>query len=111
MNNKIIDLEMVIQFAGSEEFARELLEMLAENLPQHIQEIAIAYQKNDLDALAKAAHKLHGATCYTGTAKLKEAVKAVELAAKAGQTNDINVLIEQFNTEANLFEEAWQAMK
>lgn len=81
----LIDTQAGIELAGgSEDMHKELLAMLKAMLAEHEQEVRAAFEAKDLNELAKAAHKLHGACCYTGTPRLKAASKQLELCAKAG---------------------------
>ena len=78
----LTDLNAAITACGSEEMAKEIFTMLQTSLSEHETEITEAFNAKDLDKLSRAAHKLHGAACYTGTPRLKEAAKALEIAAK-----------------------------
>jgi len=87
---KIIDWELGAKLAGgSKEMAEELMGMLIEALPEHEAEISAAIESDDHETLYTAAHKLHGATCYTATPRLKDAVKTLEDAAKGKSPEDI----------------------
>jgi two-component system, NarL family, sensor histidine kinase BarA len=82
-HERIIDWDLATKLAaGDKDFARHLMNMLIEALPAHQAEISSAIKANDFEALAIAAHKLAGATCYTGTPTLKVTSKALEDAAK-----------------------------
>ncbi len=91
--SKLIDLELGASLVGgSSEMAKELLTMLVGSLSEHKKELEQAFADNDLDELRKAAHKLHGATCYTGTPMLKQASADLENAIKEKQQSKINDL-------------------
>jgi len=105
----VIDFELAKELVGGQEaLAQEMFKMLFDSLPEHQKEITEAAKNKDLALTGKAAHKLHGATCYCGTPRLKEAVKALEIAAKAEENEQIDPLLETLNTEIDLFIKAYQ---
>jgi len=80
---KIIDWELADSLAnGSRDLAREMLNILLTDLPNDKWEIAAAFNANDFETMLKLVHKLHGAVCYCGTPRLKEAVFNLEVALK-----------------------------
>ena len=86
----IIDWKLAKKLAnGQMEIAKELFDLLLETLPEHREKLDHAFQKNDLYGLQQEAHKLHGATCYCGTPRLKEAAKELETAAKNNQNGHV----------------------
>lgn len=94
-DQKVIDWKLASQLAnGNMKLAKELFNLLKTTLPEHIENLQKAQNENDSTALQKEAHKLHGAACYTGTPRLKEAAKTLELALQNKQTNEINDLYE-----------------
>ncbi|OGT31123.1 MAG: hypothetical protein A3E87_04375 [Gammaproteobacteria bacterium RIFCSPHIGHO2_12_FULL_35_23] len=105
MTEKItpIDLEFGAKLVSNDKaMAKELITMLLAALPEHKKEIIAAYESNNLEALAKATHKLHGATCYTGTPRLKISVAELELAAKHHETDRLKTLYENLIQEIEL---------
>lgn len=94
----LIDSQLGTELAGgNEDMHKELLTMLKDSLAEHESEVREAFDQQNFDALSKAAHKLHGACCYTGTPRLKIASKNLELAAKAHSeqlADDFNFFIE-----------------
>jgi two-component system, NarL family, sensor histidine kinase BarA len=79
VGDKTIDWELGIRLAnGNEELARELLTILKEELVTHKAKLIEHYTMQDWPELQKEVHKLHGATCYTGTPKLKDAACNLE---------------------------------
>ena len=101
---KAIDLELgKTVVGGNETMAKELLTLLADNLPEHQRIIKEACQKNDKPSLISESHRLHGATCYTGTPRLKIAAKELEMAAKENQDAQIPKLTLQLDNEIALF--------
>lgn len=95
---KLIDMELACELiSGDETMAKELLIMLKDSLGEHLHCIQQEYTNKDYPELSKAVHKLHGATCYTGTPRLKAACQQLESAAKQkldSTASDFNFLIE-----------------
>lgn len=97
--DKAINWQLGEQLAGGKlDLAKELLQMLVEKLPADRETIQAARNHNDQAELEKHVHKLHSATCYCGTPRLKAAAKAVEDAVRAGNS-DINELLDTLDTE------------
>jgi two-component system sensor histidine kinase BarA len=93
----LIDLEIGKKLAGGKaSLALEMLNLLLGSLPEELKLMQEAYDKQDWQALQAYAHKLHGATCYCGTPALKSKVKALELALKQQQFEEIDRLFAEF---------------
>jgi len=89
-NSDIIDWDLAIKrTGGKKELAEELFALLIKTLPQHQDELKTVFEDNDFDALHAAAHKLHSATCYCGTPRLKQAAKNLEDLSKTTKTTEI----------------------
>ena len=79
----IIDWELSIKLAGgNQQAAEELMTLMIKSLPNELSQIKIAVEKNQLDLLKNLLHKLHGALCYCGLPRLKNAVERFEDALK-----------------------------
>jgi two-component system, NarL family, sensor histidine kinase BarA len=79
-----------------------LLDILLAELPATHAQLADALACRDLQRLEEAAHRLHGATCYTDLPALRAAAAALELAASHG---DWDALVSAFEeTEVRLEE-------
>lgn len=70
------------QAGGSAELADDLLSMLIQELPTSRTLLQDAFSDRDFSALLRHAHKLHGATLYTGVSALRAAVADLELHLK-----------------------------
>ncbi len=82
--DKAIDWELGTKLAGGkEELARQMIELLAQELPETRIELSQLFQQRDFDNLQKAVHKLHGGTCYCGVPFLKKAAKTFEDSLRA----------------------------
>lgn len=83
MSEKIIDWALADQLVqGDHPFAVEMVRALIECIPEFQRDLKSAFESNNFDNLKKVAHKLYGATCYTGTTRLKTAAKLMELEDK-----------------------------
>lgn len=80
--------------------AKDLLRMLKAQLPTTLQDIKIAYHKQDFPALSDHLHSLYGATCFCGTPALKNVTKSLEDIAKGpnpAQNPNLVTTFAQFN--------------
>ena len=73
-----IDIEAATKLTGSKQTAMDILAMFSAELGVMRKDILDAYKKLDWEQLLMAAHKLHGATCYTGTPRLRLAASELE---------------------------------
>ena len=103
---KIIDWGMGTKIVGGDEqLARNLVEMLVDDLPQQELKIEEAMRRNDKEALSQVVHSLHGATCYCGVPQLREAIMRLEISI-VKDDNDINDRYATFCNAANNLTEA-----
>ena len=97
----IIDWEACLLVVGGKiELAKMMLELFTTNLPVSLSSINQHFQENAWEKLAAELHKLLGGCCYAGSTRLKESVKAAEVAVR--QNSDIariGELIEQVNQD------------
>jgi two-component system aerobic respiration control sensor histidine kinase ArcB len=106
----IIDLDLGQKLInGNREAAKNLLKMLVEQLPNDKKMIEAAYKKNNYHELANLVHKLHSATCYCGTPRLKEVSAKAEKIIKSNNKKAIKAyydyLIEQIMAVINVYKE------
>lgn len=98
----VIDWEEGIRLAGhKKELARDILHMLARDLPHEIKTIHQQYLDKNYQELLKTVHKLHGAVCYTGTPRLKTVLVSLETRLKTNIMDDSSSLLDQLDTEIN----------
>ncbi|MDH5784916.1 MAG: Hpt domain-containing protein [Chromatiales bacterium] len=80
-----IDLNLALERAGgNQDLARELYQMLQNELPGYLEKIDTLYQGGDLASLQEVIHKLNGASTYCGVPALKEAASSLESNLKQG---------------------------
>jgi two-component system, NarL family, sensor histidine kinase BarA len=95
-----IDWEDGIRLAGhKKELARDILNMLARDLPRELTIIHEQFQAKNYQEMQKTVHKLHGAVCYTGTPRLKTVLAALETSLKTNIMDGSSPLLDQLNTE------------
>lgn len=98
----VVDPDLALERAGGNaELARELYQMLQNELPVYEVKIRSLFDTGDLPALTEAVHKLNGSATYCGVPKLKEAATMLETDLKRGNSE---------NYEAGL-DEVLQAIK
>lgn len=86
----VVNCSLAIERAGGKkELAKNLFELLIKTLPEHREKLNTAFKSKDFDALHAEAHKLHSATCYCGTPRLKIAAKKLEDLSTTTKTEEI----------------------
>jgi two-component system sensor histidine kinase BarA len=102
-NTSSIDWNLSIKLANNNsDLARDLLQMFVTDLAKSRPNILSAFRENDFQMLKQQIHKLHGASCYCGVAKLTDLLRALELLlVKEDQVseNEVKVLIQAFDNE------------
>jgi len=97
---KVVDFEYAkVLFGGNETVVYEMLAMLVESFPAELEEMQLAYEKEDWEALCAIAHKLKGGSSYCGTLLLKSACAELENGIKAGLTEKIPELYQKMVAE------------
>lgn len=80
-----IDTNLALERAGgNQELARELYQMLQNELPNYHNTMQQHYDSGDYEALLEVVHKLHGSATYCGVPALKEAAAEMESHLKQG---------------------------
>jgi two-component system sensor histidine kinase BarA len=74
-----IDTNLALERAGgNQDLARELYQMLQNELPNYRNTIKQHYDSGDYEVLLEVVHKLHGSATYCGVPALKEAAAEME---------------------------------
>lgn len=98
----VIDWEEGIRLAGhKKELARDIINMLARDLPHELASIHKQHREKNYQELLKTVHKLHGAVCYTGTPRLKRVLVSLETQLKTNIMDGSPSLLDQLDTEVN----------
>ena len=80
-----IDTNLALERAGgNHDLARELYQMLQNELPGYLQKIRALNDAGDYTSLIEVVHKLNGAATYCGVPALKEAAASLESNLKQG---------------------------
>jgi HPt (histidine-containing phosphotransfer) domain-containing protein len=97
MNNQIeIDWEQLHQISeDSPEFERELLEMLAEDVTIHLDELRGAIERRDLETMLHESHYIKGASANVGIVDMALAARQVEDLARASTLDGAMPLVER----------------
>ena len=102
MDHSIIDWNLSKKLAGNnDQTAKEILDFLIKTLPTDVNQIKNYFLNNQPLELAQSVHRLHGALCYCGVPRLKQATQKLETALKQKNIDEINTLFSQFECEAN----------
>lgn len=74
-----VDINIALeQAAGNEQLAKELFQMLLAELPVLLQQLQVAIQNRDQQAIWDHAHKIYGSTAYCGVPALREIAQQLE---------------------------------
>lgn len=96
----IIDWEDSTRLAGhKKDLARDMLNLLARDLPQEMDSIHTLHNDKKFSELLKTVHKLHGAVCYTGTPRLKTLLSALETALKTNIMDGSSTILQHLDIE------------
>lgn len=87
------------QLGGNEEMAHQMLEMLADSLPDELTQLTEAYQHENWLSIQAIAHKLRGGASYCGAVRLKGACCHLEDYLRANSTSFRTALFQQLITE------------
>lgn len=86
------DWEKSVELAcESEDVAKEMAKMLQAKLKQFHQDVLETYQTNDIQALGRHVHKIHGGLCYLSAPQLHYLSYHLEAAC---QNNDSKIISE-----------------
>ncbi len=105
----IIDWNLSLKLANNKsDLAEEMLSLLIQTLPIEFSNIKTAYLNSNYSELLQHVHKLHGAVCYCGVPRLKEAIAAFEVSLKQNKLQSVAELFSQFEIEVNAVQEIAQ---
>lgn len=102
-----IDWQLSIKLANNnKDLAKDLLQMFITDLPKASESIHYAYDQQQHSDLLSEVHRLHGASCYCGVAKLKTILAEMESSLKEKAMNQFNKVFKEFDAEvANILTE------
>lgn len=99
VTEKFVDWEMSLRtLEGNVEMAKEMLRLLAAELPPFKLKLQACLANQDTEALNTLAHKLHGGSLYCGVAPLQKQCLLVEQATLADKPIDVNEVALLTNT-------------
>lgn len=92
MDLPVIDWNLCVKLANNKiSVAHEILLLVTQQLPNDLETIKQAQTKEDYAELLRCVHKLHGALCYCGMPRLKNAVAHLENALKEKNLDKIKL--------------------
>jgi two-component system sensor histidine kinase BarA len=109
---EVINYQQALEQAdGNEELAKELFEMLLNELPVLKQKLNIAIKENDIQGCWDHTHKIYGSTAYCGVPALREAAFIMESTVKGENMGKIEENFTALVTEIDrLLEQGQQAL-
>lgn len=82
LNQEATSASPIYSDFGGDEDLGELVEMYVDEMPDRVQALAECFQAKDLDALARLAHQLKGASGSYGFMQISNVAAQLELALK-----------------------------
>jgi HPt (histidine-containing phosphotransfer) domain-containing protein len=78
---------------GDKDFLNEILESMANNIPQNIKEIKQAILNKDIYTLGRAAHHMKSSIMYSNAEELKELLSQIEVQKTVESIDEIKQLM------------------
>lgn len=91
----ILNSEEAVKNCGTNEMLKELLTLMAQELPTDLESMKKAFTDNDYSLVEKTAHKIKGGAVYVGTIRMKYACQYLERYWKTGQRELFETLYNQ----------------
>lgn len=102
-NTPVIDMDLSMKLADNKsQLAEEMLGLLLKTLPDDFAEIKKHYNNAYYSELLQHVHKLHGAVCYCGVPRLKDAIARLETALKKNNELEVPELFDKMEREITL---------
>jgi len=89
-------------------FFLELVELFDTEVPASIRDIVESFTRNDLEAIARSAHRLKGSAVTFGAQRMSELCQEIELAARSQALANARLLFDQLTLEYSRVKEALQ---
>ena len=90
-----LNLSAAIQLCGGkEDIAREIIQMLINELPQHAQNLAAALSQQNWHEMDYISHKLAGSAAYCGMELLKKQARTLNNLIREQQWNNVSTQTE-----------------
>lgn len=100
----IFDTEDLMGRIGhDEELACELMAMYLQDMPQLLDDLSQAVDSKNFEKIAITAHSIKGASANMGAPQVKEWAFCLEMAGKAGEAKDLELLFFELNRSYSMF--------
>lgn len=97
MTNVVDYAEAIEKAGGNVELAKELFGMLLQELPAVREQLKLAIEEENQQAMWDHAHKLFGSTAYCGVPQLRNAASEMEVAIKGEELSLIKARFTSLN--------------
>lgn len=105
-----IDWEHCLSITNQKsDLAHEILDMFMQELPSYRDQLQQHFQSESYEDLHQVVHKLHGATCYCGTSRLKSLLSKFETAIKAKQIDSFDDMYHDVMKEIESIEHYYES--
>lgn len=98
--NDILDIKQsIINANGNVGLAKDLFQMLLDELPERLDQVNLSYQTGNFEDLLEHAHKIYGATAYCAVPAIRKAAEDLEATLKKAETTDLEVLVNELTCQ------------
>ncbi len=107
MDTDLFDEKATVdRLGGDESLFRELAQYFIEDSPGLLDQVRLGVQKNDAEAVERAAHSLKGLAGNFGATRAREAALAVERLGRGGNLGDAARSCAELQQEIELLQRA-----
>ncbi|MBF0377146.1 MAG: response regulator [Desulfamplus sp.] len=101
---KIFDKEEFShRVGGNEAVIGQLLKVISESLPKYIESLKELLRNGDIQGVMKQAHSIKGVAANSSAHRLSDVAYKIELAAKSGEMEKMNLLMSAVQQETEAF--------
>ncbi|MBL0356119.1 MAG: hypothetical protein IPP72_04185 [Chitinophagaceae bacterium] len=94
---KLYDLCMIEKLCrGNQEQVKQMIQVFIDQTPQAVEEIRLAYKKNDFTVVKKTAHRIKPVLSYYAIVKIEKDIQLIEVMAEEGiATHELELKIKK----------------
>lgn len=91
--------EGLARAGGEEDFFRELLQLMLDDVPPRLDDLASAIAERDPAKAASVAHAIKGAAANLAAHPLRDVAYTIEMKGRAGSTEGLEILLDRLRRE------------
>lgn len=108
LDNAVVD-ELRASVGGDESFVRELAAAYLAEGPTHLEAMAAALAKTDIEGLVRPAHTLKSSSAALGAMRLSQICRGIEHAAREGRAEGLAEAVDDARATWTMTEAAMRA--